>query len=101
MNLTKVIIRPLISEKTVATGSTGSPQYTFLVNKLATKMEIREAIKKLLEVDVVSIQTLIMSRKVKRSIQKTRDQYKTQAYKKAIVTLKDGQKLDFVNKKSS
>ncbi|MCX6783987.1 MAG: 50S ribosomal protein L23 [candidate division WWE3 bacterium] len=101
MNLTKVIIKPLISEKTVAAGSTSSPQYTFLVNKLATKNEIRESLKKILDVDVVSIQTLIISRKIKRSIQKSRVQYKTQALKKAIVTLKTGQKLDFINKKSS
>ena len=100
MNLANVIVKPIISEKSVATGSVSSPQYTFLVEKEASKWEIREAIKKLLEVDVVSIQTLIMSRKIKRSVQKTREQYKTKAYKKAIVTLKSGQKLDFVTKKS-
>jgi large subunit ribosomal protein L23 len=63
------------------------------VAKDATKAEIKAAVQKLFEVEVKDVNTLVVKGKVKRSGQRIG---RRNDWKKAYVTLKEGQNLDFV-----
>jgi len=66
-------------------------KYLFLVSKVANKIEIKKAVEELYKVKVVSVNTFIAPGKLK----KVRYQYgKTPDIKKAVVTLKEGQKIE-------
>jgi len=62
-------------------------KYTFIVNKTATKGQVKEAIEKLYGVTVTGINMLKMNGKVKRSVVQKRMQYKRPVFKKAIIKL--------------
>ena len=89
-NYTDIIIAPVITEK--AAYATEKNVYTFKVNKDANKIEIKKAIEEAFKVTVLSVNTLITKSKDKRVGKYTG---KTKTYKKAIVTLKDGDKIEF------
>jgi len=75
--------------------------YVFSVDKRADKPEICAAVKALWGVDVAKINTVIMPRKNKRALSKGRGRfYKTASVKKAIFSLKSGQKLSFLDQES-
>ncbi len=84
-----IIIAPVITEKSM--NERNNNVYTFKVVKDATKDEIKQAIEKAFNVEVVKINTLNTKSK-KRRVGKYAGRTKT--YKKAIVTLKDGSSLD-------
>jgi len=86
-----VIKGPIITEK--ATILKESRKVVFKVAKDATKKEIKDAIEKLFKVKVDNVRTMIMPGKKKRI---GRSVGKTSSWKKAIVTLKEGEKLDFI-----
>ena len=66
-------------------------KYLFLVDKGAEKIEIRKAIQEIYKVKVTKINTLILPGKLRR----VRYQLgRTPDYKKAIVTLAEGQKIE-------
>ena len=85
-----IIIAPVITEK--AAYATENNVYTFKVQKDANKIEIKKAIEAAFKVNVVKVNTLITKAKDKRVGKYTG---KTKTYKKAIVTLKDGDKIEF------
>ena len=87
---TDIIIAPVITEK--AAYATEKNVYTFKVSKDANKIEIKKAIEAAFNVNVVKVNTLITKAKDKRVGKYTG---KTKTYKKAIVTLKDGDKIEF------
>ena len=87
---TDIIIAPVITEK--AAYATEKNVYTFKVNKDANKIEIKKAIEAAFKVKVVNVNTLNTKAKAKRVGKYTG---KTKTYKKAIVTLKDGDKIEF------
>ncbi len=91
MRLTNLIISPIITEKSAM--GLQKNTYTFKVNKMATKDAIAEALKNLFNVDALSVKTMIMPGKRVR-IKKTSRFTKTQGWKKAVVMLKEGQKID-------
>ncbi|MBI4212281.1 MAG: 50S ribosomal protein L23 [Deltaproteobacteria bacterium] len=91
MNPFDVIKRPLITEKLVKQQTTQN-QYGFEVDQRATKHDVRQAIESLFQVKVLQVSTLNMLGKQKRV---GRTQGKTADWKKAIVTLKAGDKIDF------
>jgi large subunit ribosomal protein L23 len=65
-------------------------QYLFLVNKAANKIQIKQAVEEIYKVKVKSVNSFISAGKLK----KVRYQLgKTPDYKKAVVTLKEGQKI--------
>lgn len=69
-------------------------QYVFEVDKRATKQEIKFAVQRIFKKSVVSVNTFNVKGKLKRTrLGKTTT---TSAIKKAIVTLKEGDKLEFV-----
>jgi len=85
-----LLLRPLFTEKTVAETSRG--RYAFLVKPEATKTEVKNEVEKMFGVKVVKIQTITVHGKLyrtgKRFLQRRRENTK-----KAIVTLKSGQKI--------
>ena len=82
----KIIKRPIITEKT--TNLKKQNKYVFEVNINATKSQIKQAVEKLFNVDVVDVRTMIMKGKLRRYGRY--EGYKPD-WKKAIVTLKSGQ----------
>ena len=90
IDIYEVIRNPVITEKATLISENG--QVIFEVSKIATKSQIKEAIETLFKVKVKSVNTLIRKGKVKRfrgRLGKRND------IKKAIVSLEDGQNVDF------
>jgi large subunit ribosomal protein L23 len=87
----EIIRRPVITEKT-SIQKEMSNQVTFEVDRRANRVEIRRAIEKLFDVKVAAVRTAQVKGKVKqrgRIVGKRRD------WKKAIVTLMPGERIDF------
>ncbi len=90
-----VIIKPLITEKMTAQ-SEELNRYGFMVNRRANKLQIRKAVEDLYNVKVAAVNTMRYGGKLKSRYTKTGFvQGKTNAYKKAIVTLAEGEVIDF------
>jgi large subunit ribosomal protein L23 len=91
--LLKVILAPVISEKSTRVADKLN-QVVFRVLPDATKQEIGAAVADLFKVEVVGVQVLNVKGKVKRSgrVMGRRDNWK-----KAYVTLKQGQDIDFAS----
>lgn len=82
MPLSRLLIKkPIISEKATEISATG--KYVFLVHPKVNKKQVKELIEKIYKVHAVKVNI-------------TRIQSKTQSYKKAIVTLKEGETIDVV-----
>jgi large subunit ribosomal protein L23 len=87
--------RPLVTEKMTVLQDKG--QYAFEVDTEANKVEIARAIEKKFNVTVESIRTLRLKGKTKSQLtRRGRFAGTTSHWKKAIVTLKEGEKIDFV-----
>jgi len=89
-NLSKIILMPHVSEKTVMIADKVKQQ-TFKVASTATKKDVKEAIEKLFDVDVIKVNILTVTGKQK-VFGRTKGRRKN--YKKAYVTLKEGQDID-------
>jgi large subunit ribosomal protein L23 len=89
MKLTDIIRRPLITEKTSIQREDGRT-IVFQVARDANKVEIRQAIEKLLGARVDTIRTSIVHGKIKRQ---GRFAGQRPDWKKAYVTLREGQKM--------
>ncbi|OGP96133.1 MAG: 50S ribosomal protein L23 [Deltaproteobacteria bacterium RBG_16_47_11] len=87
----RIIRRPLVTEKSTRQKDT-SNQYAFEVDRKANKIEIQSAIERLFKVNVVGIRTSNVLGKMKRL---GRKYGKRPDWKKAIVTLKEGDRIDF------
>jgi large subunit ribosomal protein L23 len=93
MQAREIIIAPLISEKSMA--GTAMQQYSFEVHRRATKTQIRQAISEIFKVDVIKINTVNVGGKKKNFARRgTRTTGMQPDWKKAIVTLKPGQKIE-------
>ena len=87
----QVVLRPLVTEKGVYAASTYN-QYSFEVNRLATKSDIRSAIESLFDVKVLKVCTQNRKGKPRRY----RFRYgRTKDWRKAVVTLHDESRIDF------
>ena len=84
MEANKIIIKPLMSEKSYA--DIANKKYWFVVDKAATKTQIKNAVEELFGVTVASVNTIITAKKPKSRHGRTVGY--TQSKKKAIVTLK-------------
>lgn len=90
-----VVKQPLITEKSQVLADK-KQQYVFLVDRKATKPEIIEEIQKVYGVEIEGISTMVYGGKNKsRFTKKGFISGKTKGYKKAIVSLKDDQTIDF------
>ena len=86
-----IITRPLITEKTTIQKEQAN-QYTFEVAKTANRIEIRRAVEKIFNVRVKTVQTIQVKGKTK---QRGRITGKRKDWKKAVVALKPGERIDF------
>ena len=93
MKLTEVIRRPLITEKTTNLREDGRT-IVFEVAREANKIEIKRAIEQIFNKKVVSVNTANYAGKKKR--ERRADFGRKPHWKKAIVTLKEGEKIDLV-----
>ena len=99
MSLTahEVILRPVISEKSMDESTRG--KYTFAVHSDANKIEIKAAIEELYKaekVTVVSVNVLTTKAKEKRrGTRRGRIVGHTTPWRKAVITLAPGQKIEF------
>ena len=90
-----ILIQPLLTEKMTELSS--KRQYAFKVNEQVNKIEIAKAVEKKFSVEVVSVRTLIVKGKRKTQLtRRGRVEGKRSDWKKAIVTLKEGQTIDFL-----
>jgi large subunit ribosomal protein L23 len=88
----KIIRKPLITEKgTFQTEDNNS--YNFLVDLKANKTEVKQAVEGLFKVKVLSVNTMV--RKGKRKGVAYR-QYRRSNYKRAVVTLREGDAIEFI-----
>ena len=89
-----VLVRPLITEK-MNDLTENQVKYGFIVNVNANKIEIAKAIKSKFNVDVIAVNTIKNKGKTKSQFtKKGRFEGKTATFKKAIITLKEGQTID-------
>jgi large subunit ribosomal protein L23 len=86
-----IIKRPLITEKTNLQKES-SNQVTFEVGRQTNRVEIKKAVENIFNVKVAGVRTLQMKGKIKR---RGRILGKRRDYKKAIVTLMPGERIDF------
>ncbi len=86
-----MLIRPLITEKTVRETALG--RFAFQVSLSTTKTEVRREVEKTFGVNVTKVQTAIFAGKSYRTGKKWKFLQRPD-WKKAIVTLKKGQKID-------
>lgn len=84
-----VLLRPVISEKSV--GLVEENKYSFWVDPAANKIEVKYAVEKMFKVHVAEVRTMNVKGKMKRVGRYTG---KTSDRKKAIVTLKAGDKIE-------
>ena len=83
-----IIIKPLVTEKSM--NLLADNKYTFVVDKRSNKTEIKNAIESIFKVKVDKVYTLIVKGKPKRM---GKNEGRTSDRKKAIVSLKPGQKI--------
>jgi large subunit ribosomal protein L23 len=85
-----IIIRPIITEKSNSLMAYG--KYTFEVHKSANKIQIRQAVEQIFKVKVLSVNTINVPSKPKRRGALVG---KTRSWKKAVVALPEGQRIEF------
>jgi large subunit ribosomal protein L23 len=96
VEITEVLRHGIVTEKTVSLQAQN--KYTFRVALEATKIDIRRAVETLFNVNVVSVNTMrmpgkshVMYRRRRGSAPRTKE---AREWKKAIVTLREGQTID-------
>jgi large subunit ribosomal protein L23 len=91
-----VIIKPLVTEKMTAMTEKMPNRFGFIVRPDANKLEIKHEVEALYNVKVVDVNTMKYQGKSKsRYTRSGLLKGRTNAFKKAIVTLKDGDTIDF------
>lgn len=91
----KVILKPIITEKMTGISEKLS-RYGFLVDKRANKVEVKNAVEKMYGVTVTDVNTMnYIGKKTVRYTKKSFSTGRKDAFKKAIVTLKEGETIDF------
>ena len=93
--MNQILVRPLITEKMTNISAEHAGKYGFLVSPKANKIEIKKAIEKKFDVHVGEVRTINHPGKVKTQFRKSgRFEGRTARYKKAIITLKEGEKIE-------
>ena len=94
LEATQIILRPVISEKSMDQSTVN--KYTFAVADEANKMQIKAAVEELFKVTVLHVNVLTTKRKEKsRNRRRGREVGYTSAWKKAVVTVKAGDSIEF------
>ena len=91
-----IIIKPIVTEKQTAISEKFPNRFGFRVSPDANKIQIKDAVEALYGVKVVSVNTMNYAGKTKSRYTKSGViNGKMPAFKKAIVTLKEGETIDF------
>ncbi len=94
LHLYNILRRPVITERATIMADEQS-KYIFEVAAEANKLQIKEAVELIFEVDVLKVNTMVVPAKRGR---RGRNWYmRSKQWKKAIVTLKPGQKIELFN----
>jgi large subunit ribosomal protein L23 len=93
INPYKVIIRPIDTEKTRYQASELG-QYVFEVSRRANKIDVKRAVEEIFEADVVAVRVMNMPAKAAKRYGRGRRSIRRPVWKKAVVTLAEGQRLD-------
>jgi large subunit ribosomal protein L23 len=89
-----ILVRPIFTEK-IARLQESENKYAFEVDRNANKIEIRKAIEKKFDVKVKNIQTMVVAGKMRQQMTRRGRFYgKRPDWKKAVVTLAEGDKLE-------
>jgi large subunit ribosomal protein L23 len=96
MPLSSILKRPIITERSTLLKEEG--KYVFEVDPSATKGQIREVVERVFRVDVIAVNTMNISGKLRRRMG-PRSGYRSD-WKKAIVSIKKGQEIKFAEPKS-
>ncbi len=90
----EIVLRPVISEKSM--DETQRSKYTFRVHTDANKLQVKDAIEELFKVDVLEVNvSMTKSKEKSRNRKRGRQTGWTSPWKKAVVTLAAGQKIEF------
>ena len=90
-----ILIKPIVTEKMTAQGEDFN-RYGFVVAKDANKLQIKEAVEELYDVKVAEVNTMRYAGKRKQRYTKSGISVgRTSTYKKAVVTLAEGEVIDF------
>ncbi len=90
-----ILVKPIVTEKMTKQSETLN-RYGFIVDKRADKLQIKNAVEKMYGVNVKSVNTIRYSGKNKSRYTKAGLQRgKTNSFKKAIITLAQGEVIDF------
>lgn len=92
MHLYQVLKRPVITEKSQYQGELYEPQYTFSVDRRANKQLVKAAVEKIFDVEVLQVR--IINVKPKSGRYGRRVVIRKPGWKKAIVTLAVGQRIE-------
>ena len=91
----ELLKKPILTEKASAL-TEKSNRFTFKVDHKANKLQIKQVIEKMYGVNVLAINTMVVDGKVKsRNTKGGLVTGRSPKYKKAIVTLKDGETIDY------
>ena len=94
LSATQIIIRPVISEKSMDQSTVN--KYTYAVADEANKMQIKAAVEELFKVTVLNVNVMTSKRKEKsRNRRRGRQVGYTSPWKKAVVTIKAGDSIEF------
>lgn len=92
--MTGILKRPIVTEK--ITGLQEKRQFSFEVTPDANKIQIAQAVEKKFKVTVTSVRTMVVKGKRKTQLtRRGRFEGRKATWKKAIVTLKEGDKIDY------
>lgn len=90
-----ILIKPVVTEKMTSHGEEMN-RFGFIVDKRANKIQVKKAVEELYGVTVASVNTMTYPGKKKSRYTRTGIVHgKTKSYKKAIVTLVEGDTIDF------
>ena len=91
----EIIIKPIATEKATAL-SEKLNKFSFVVEKTANKVQIKKAVEKMYNITVETVNTAVFLGKLKRrNTKKGLVVGRKNSYKKAVVTLKKGDTIDF------
>lgn len=90
MDIDQILRRPVITEKSTSLQERG--KYTFEVKKKVNKWQVKQAVEKAFKVKVLDINLITVPGKTRRV---GRRQVKTPSWRKALVKLEAGQKIEF------
>ena len=90
-----ILIKPIVTEKMTKLGEDLN-RYGFIVHRRANKIQIKQAVEQMYGVSVASVNTMTYAGKSKSRFTKSGQiSGKTKSFKKAVVTLTEGETIDF------